>query len=106
MWRIVPRELSTKAFNRSTSSPNRQLPRRSRSKAARRFLGNTCSYTTDLTDGESTVNWIWEVLMLEKVVNASLVCAEIGLMGMLAATALTFLAQVFELVAKRRRHRD
>jgi hypothetical protein len=52
------------------------------------------------------VNWIWEVLMLEKLVNAAMLCAQIGLAGTLTATVLTFLTQVVGLVTKRRGRRD
>jgi hypothetical protein len=44
--------------------------------------------------------------MLEKLVNAAMLCAQIGLLGTLTATILTFLTQVFELVTKGRGHRD
>jgi hypothetical protein len=52
------------------------------------------------------VGWAWEALVLGKLVNAVLLCAQFGLLGALTVAVLTLLAQVFGPVTKERRQRD
>jgi hypothetical protein len=56
--------------------------------------------------GRETVGWAWEALMLGKLVNAVLLCAQFGLLGALTVAVFTLLAQVFRPVTKERRQRD
>lgn len=56
--------------------------------------------------GKGTVGWALEALMLGKLVNAILLCAQFGMLGALTVAVLTLLAQVFEPVTKERRQRD
>ena len=57
---------------------------------------------------ESVLNEIrmWEGLLLERIVDAALLCAQIGLLCTLTVVVLTFLAEVFEPVTRELRRRS